>query len=168
MSRIQRRRTQMRAGTSKSPRRERKRLSYVEPFSMATRESIASVATRFEDGEQVPAINVKPPLLYHRMPAELQSVSADIRNEAFEEVKDEWWDLVAPDLAQHYLFPAFDEQLGVRKAGRNAGWLIVVGIGSPEGWSAKQLKAWHRFEKAVKQSMLDAEKEWHRQIRERL
>jgi hypothetical protein len=148
-------------------KRKRKRSVDVEFGSMAKRVSIGSVKTRYEDGEQLPAINVKPPPLYHRMPDAVRSMPESYTQAAFERVARDWWDMVAPDLAQHHLHSAFkgsDPQ--VRQVGRSGGWLVVEGLGDPAEWTVRQDRAWDRFEKAIKKSMFTAEKRWHEEMLE--
>lgn len=147
-----------------------KRSSYVEPFSMKTRTFVGSVQTRYHNGEYVPAVNVKPPLLYRRLPAELQADHLEsIRNDAYEMVAEQWWSDTPDYCADKCFKSAFKNcTWSTSAAGRSNGWVVVYGLGVTHDWKAKQHRAWACFEKAIKKSMLDAEKMWHDEIRERM
>lgn len=141
--------------------KRRKRSVTVEDISMVPRVSVGSVKTRYEDGEECPAVNVKPPPLFYRMPVELQALPQESINAAFEDVAREWWESVAPHLATRCLKSAFKVHPETRQVGRSGGHLVVCGLRPVTEWNARQLAAWHRFEKAIKKSMLDAEKHMH-------
>lgn len=141
----------------------------VEPFSMKNRVSVGSVKTRWEDGEAVPAVCVKPPPLYHRIPADLRE-RADQRiiDDAFESVAQQWWDMVPQEHADYFLRPAHRGSHPIaRSAGRSSGWVVVSGIGSPSDWTERQVRAWGRFAAAIKKSMEQAEQDFHEEIRKR-
>ena len=138
-----------------------------EKIYAGEKERAMSVKVRYEDGEQVPAVNVKPPPLFHRLPADLQAAPQSVIDSAFEEVAREWWEDVAPGIATRILKTAFKEyEPEVRQVGRSGGHLAVFGIGTPDDWSVKQDSAWTRFEKAIKKSIQVAEKTFHERIRE--
>jgi len=129
-----------------------------EKIYAGEKERAMSVKVRYEDGEQVPAVN---------LPADLQAAPQSVIDSAFEEVAREWWEDVAPGIATRILKTAFKEyEPEVRQVGRSGGHLAVFGIGTPDDWSVKQDSAWTRFEKAIKKSIQVAEKTFHERIRE--
>src|SRR3990167_750668 len=137
----------------------------IEPFSMKPRVSHGDVAVRLEDGEIVPAVNVKLPPLYYRMPAELQAVDGRTRYAAYENVAQSWWETVPQALADYLLNPVFRGMRPVAlPTGRSNGWVVVRGIGAPDEWSEVQQHAWAEFVAAIKSSMAQAEKDFHEEI----
>lgn len=129
--------------------------------------------TRIENGKHLPAVNVKPPLLYQRLPDDLKAVSEKVRNAVYARIESEWWEMTAQAIADDTLTRTFCPLPLVSKpnvcaAGRSNGWIVVENIGDPEKWNGKQRKAWEKFEKTIKASILDAEKQWHEGIREAL
>lgn len=127
------------------------------------------IRVRFEDGNYMPAVNVKPPALHRRLPADLADAPQWAIDAAFEMVKDQWWDSIPQELTDEHLKPAFKGcQPHARGAGRSRGWVAVEGIGIPGDWTTDQVGAWSRFEEAMGQSIVDAEKMFHQEIHDQL
>lgn len=146
-----------------------KRHSEVEPFSMVSRHSVGAADIRHEDGETMPVVNVKVRPLHRHLPPDLRDVSESVSEGAYESVQQQWWEDTAPYLADQCLRAAFKGmQPEVRQYGRSGGWLAVAGIGAPDVWTARQMKAWARFEREIKTSMGVAEALFHDEIRERM
>jgi hypothetical protein len=140
---------------------------YVEDFSMAIRRQVNDVHIRHEDGRWVPALNVKPPPLFRRLPAELQAVDPATRELAYEVVRSSWWTMIPQTLADMHLATAFPGNIPeARPSGRSEGWLAVHGIGTPQDWTPLQFEAWEAFASAIAESMDAAELEFHDEIRE--
>ncbi len=142
---------------------------YVEGFSMVVRNQANGVNVRYEGRHYVPAVNVKPPRLFHRLPAALQAADQAIIDAAFESVRRVWWSTVPQSLATEHLKPAFPgDEPEAQAAGRSEGWVAVLGIGKPDDWSAKQLAAWAMFERAIAESIVAAELMFQEEIRDRM
>lgn len=129
------------------------------------------VTVRTEDGESLPSINVKPPPLYYSIPEDLRKrASESTINAAFESVQEYWWGYAAPHIAWNYLSsePFSGASPEVSSAGRSGGHLVVRGLGDVYAWTPAQVRAWEDFEAAIKESMVEAERLFHEEIRSRV
>lgn len=95
--------------------------------------------------------------LYDRLSADVRDQDPD--SEIYNNVVEQWWDMVPQELADTFLKSAHPgSQPKVYPDGRSSGWCCVAGIGVPEeGWTVRQLRAWQTFEDAIYESMTDYE-----------
>lgn len=113
-----------------------------------------------------PCINVK----CQRFPRDVADPHAKMREE-FGELSDtalelafgcawntavrDFWDHVAPDIAEEFLTPAFNPERSdaadfeINSDGRSGGWLVVRGLPPVYDWTPAQLGAWAAFEEAI-------------------
>ena len=132
-----------------------------------------------ERGQRLPAVDVRTPPLYFRLPLKLRSPNTSNRragiplyqpiyDAAFEKVQQDWWDKYPASLAERYLSSAFSGQLAPEQSGVTSGFMTVRGIGSPSQWTPAQHQAWLEYEEAARRSVDDAEKDYHKEIEQRL
>ena len=139
----------------------------VEDFSMAPRVSVQGVRLRVYEGMICPSVCVKVPPLYWRLPEDVRG--KDNEGRIFNVVAEEWWMVIAPDVAVTCFSSPFDGYLWeCNQDGRSNGHLVVTGLGDPRTWSIRKHAAWKRFEKCIKKSMLEAEKQYVERLREKL
>lgn len=129
---------------------------------------------RVERGERLPAVDIKAkdPLLYFRLPERLRTPQGSekglyqpVRSRALSTVQENWWQHVPRDLADTHLSEAFaGKKLAPQASGGMQRWVTVRGIGSPSGWNPQQKEAWTKYENALAQSVVTAEKDWHKEI----
>lgn len=132
---------------------------------MSTRAS--SVRVRVVANQAVPAVNVKVPPLYWRLPEDVRD--QDKNSLIFDRVAEDWWDRVPQDVADAcFAAPFRGMRWSTHQDGRSNGWLVVTGIGDPLTWNQKKIAAWVRFEKMIKRSMEQAEATYVEKVREHL
>ena len=132
-----------------------------------------------EGARRVPAIDVIAPPMYYRLPRRLRSPNTSqavigerlyqpIYNAALETVQEDWWKNKPKPLAERYLSAAFSGNFIPQALGARSRFMTVSNIGSPSSWTPTQRQAWADYERAVQQSMLDAEKDYIKEVDRRL